>query len=74
MEKFLADLPWALLIFACLTIGLAPFNPPHVCEKLQMLTKGQLIRPIDWFDLFMHGTSWLLLASKGLYFLKSDCV
>ncbi len=70
MEKFLAELPWFLLILTCLTIGLAPFTSPHVWEKLLMLTKGQLIRPIDWFDLFLHGSPWLLLAAKGLYVLK----
>ena len=71
MEKFLSDLPWGLLIIACLTLGLAPFNPPHIWEKLQMLVKGELVRPIDWFDLLMHGTPWLLLAAKAFYLLKA---
>lgn len=67
MEKFLSSLPWSLIIIACLTIGLAPFKPPHVWEKLQMLAQGRLVRPLDWFDFLMHGTPWLLLILKGLF-------
>ena len=29
-----------------------------------MLFQGQLVRPIDWFDLVMHGSPWVLLAAK----------
>jgi hypothetical protein len=53
MEKFLDSIPWAFLVIACLTLGLAPYNPPHFVEKLQMLIKGRLVRPIDWFDFFI---------------------
>lgn len=67
MEKFFASIPWSLLIIACLTLGLAPFNPPHIWEKLQLLVKGRLVRPIDWFDLILHGTPWLLLVLKGFF-------
>lgn len=70
MEKFLSGIPWSLIIFACLTIGLAPFAPPHIWEKLQMLTRGRLVRPLDWFDLLMHGAPWILLILKGLFLLK----
>ena len=42
MEKFLDSLPWGLLIIACLSLGLAPYNPPHLVEKLQMLFKGRV--------------------------------
>jgi hypothetical protein len=70
MEKFLSTLPWGLLIIACLTIGLAPFNPPHIWEKLHMLFKGRLVRPLDWFDFFLHGTPWFLLILKGLFSLN----
>ncbi len=62
----LAKLPWGLLILACLTLGLAPFNPPHIWEKLQMLSRGRLVRPIDWFDLVLHGTPWVLLVLKAI--------
>ena len=62
--KFLDKLPWGILIVACLTLGLAPFFPPHIWEKLVMLTNGELKRAIDWFDLFYHGIPWLLLMLK----------
>ncbi len=64
--EFIAKLPWGLLILACLTLGLAPFSPPHIWEKLQMLAKGQLVRPIDWFDFVLHGTPWALLILKAI--------
>jgi len=64
--KFISKIPWGLIILACLTLGLAPFSPPHIWEKLLMLSKGQLVRPIDWFDLVLHGTPWALLILKGI--------
>jgi len=64
--EFLTKMPWGMLIIACLTLGLAPFSPPHIWEKLQMLSKGQLVRPIDWFDLVLHGTPWVLLIAKAI--------
>jgi hypothetical protein len=70
MEKFIDGLSWALVIILCLSLGLAPFNPPHVWEKLQMLLRGKLVRPIDWFDFIMHGVPWVLLLLKIVYSLK----
>lgn len=59
-------LPWGLVILLCATLGLAPFNPPHVVEKIGLLLEGSLTRPMDWFDLLFHGVPWLLLAGKAL--------
>lgn len=73
MHQFLAwvdNLDWILVIVACLTLGLAPFAPPHIVEKLQMLAKGKLVKPIDWFDLFFHGVPWVLLIMKAGLTLK----
>ncbi len=67
MNAFLDRLSWEILIFACLTVGLAPFHPPHLYEKLVMLSRGELKRPIDWFDLFLHGTPWALLLLKAVF-------
>ena len=61
---WLVELSWPLIIVACLTLGLAPFNPPHIVEKLQMLSQGTLSRPLDQLDLLMHATPWLLLIAK----------
>lgn len=55
-------LRWPLL--ACLSLGLAPYVPlPHVVEKLAWLARGHPLRPIDVFDLLLHGAPWLWLAS-----------
>jgi hypothetical protein len=62
--SFVHRLPWGLVVLLCLTLGLAPFRPPHVVEKLQMLFQGTLQRPIDWLDLFLHGAPWALLLAK----------
>ncbi|MEZ5884025.1 MAG: RND transporter [Paracoccaceae bacterium] len=54
-----------------LTLGLAPFTPePHVWEKLRLLAQGALVRPLDWFDLVLHGLPWLLLAAKVIEALR----
>ena len=70
MRGFLEQVPWSLAVLAALTLGLAPFRPPHVVEKLQMLFRGNLVRPIDWFDLALHGAPWLLLVLKGASALR----
>ena len=63
--NLLDRIPLSLLIVACLTLGLAPFSPePHVLEKLRLLMNGELRRPIDVFDLLLHGAPWLLLLAK----------
>ncbi len=62
-----------MLVIAALALGLAPFSPePHLVEKLRMLVNGDLRRPLDIFDLLMHGALpvyvlWRLLrlARKG---------
>lgn len=61
----LDQIPISILIVAALTLGLAPFVPePHIWEKLKMLLAGDLVRPIDIFDLLMHATPFVLLAAK----------
>ncbi|MBW6417298.1 RND transporter [Celeribacter sp. PS-C1] len=63
--KLIDSLPLSTLVFASLTLGLAPFVPePHVWEKLKLLFSGMLVQPIDVFDLALHGLPWLLLGLK----------
>jgi hypothetical protein len=65
LRRLLAALPYSVLIVICLTWGLAPFFPePHIWEKLRMLAAGELVRPIDIFDLALHGLPWLALIAK----------
>lgn len=67
---FIENMSWTLIILACLTLGLAPFNPPHIWEKLQLLFQGKLVRPIDWLDLLLHATPWVLLILKIIISLR----
>lgn len=65
--SWLDKVPLSLLILLSLTLGLAPFFPePHLWEKLKMLFHGELRRPIDIFDLLLHGAAPLLLVLKLL--------
>ncbi|UAM98346.1 hypothetical protein K8354_00525 [Polaribacter litorisediminis] len=58
---------WKLFLIASLTLGLAPFNPPHIWGKIQWILGGNAfsaengMKPQDWFDVFLHGTPWVLL-------------
>ena len=70
MLDWISKLDWGIVIVLCLTLGLAPFSPPHIWEKLGMLVKGRLVRPLDWFDFAMHGIPWVILILKGLLELK----
>ena len=65
MLRWLDTVPLPILVGLALTLGLAPFQPePHVIEKLRMLSQGTLRRPVDIFDLVMHGTPWILLVVR----------
>ncbi|MDH5485589.1 MAG: RND transporter [Gammaproteobacteria bacterium] len=63
--KWLDKISLPTLIVITLMLGLAPFVPePHLWEKLKMLFAGELTRPIDIFDLLLHGTPAVLLATR----------
>lgn len=51
-------------LLACLTLGLAPFVPePHLVEKVRwVLSGGAGMKPIDVFDLLLHGAPWVWLV------------
>jgi|TARA_R110000737_G_scaffold193924_1_gene215155 hypothetical protein len=51
---------WAM---ASLTLGLAPFIPhPHIWKQIVNISKGGgMMTGMDWFDLLLHGTPWVLL-------------
>jgi len=63
--KLLDQIPYGVLIVAAVLLLLAPVKPmPHVVEKLILLKKGMLSRPLDIFDLFFHLLPTFLLAVK----------
>ena len=70
---------WKLFLLASLTLGLAPFNPPHIVGKIKWILGGNALHPEkglqtqDWFDVFVHGTPWfLLILSIILNFLSKS--
>ena len=63
--KWLDSLPLAPLAAIAVLMAVLPFNAtPHLLEKLTMLVDGTLQRPLDIFDLFMHGTPTVLLIVR----------
>jgi hypothetical protein len=67
IRRFFEKIPWPMLAPAAILLGLAPFRPePHLVEKLRMLGAGQLTRPLDIFDLVLHGLPLLLVIGKLL--------
>jgi hypothetical protein len=63
--KWLDKLPLTVILALAVFLALAPFVPePHLWEKLKMLFAGSLTRPIDIFDLFLHGAPLVLLVLK----------
>jgi hypothetical protein len=73
MKSIIND--WRILLLACGTLGLAPFMPePHLWGKLRWLAGGAIeMQPMDWFDLCLHGTPFVLLIRwLILYFLKKS--
>ena len=58
---------WKLFLIVSLTLGLAPFNPPHILGKIQWILGGNAfsnetgMQFKDWFDVLLHGLPWFLL-------------
>ena len=65
--KWLDKIPYIVITPLAIFLALAPFSPePHLWEKLKMLVDGTLVRPVDIFDLCLHGTPLLILVLKLL--------
>ncbi|UCE76254.1 MAG: RND transporter [Gammaproteobacteria bacterium] len=63
--QWLDRISLSLLLPVALLLALAPFAPePHLWEKLKLLFAGTLTRPIDIFDLVLHGGPLVLLVLK----------
>jgi len=67
--KLIDKMPLQMLIVMTIFLGLAPYLPfmvdaPHLFTKLSMLFSGELTKPIDIFDLLMHGTPAVLLTIR----------
>lgn len=65
MCRLLTKIPLMPLLAVALLLGLAPVRPePHLIEKVRLLLHGQLQRPLDIFDLGLHGVPVLLLLLR----------
>ena len=65
MLQWIDRLPVKALFVVAVFFALMPLQPePHLVEKLRMLYHGDLTRPIDIFDLFMHSLPLVLLAIR----------
>ena len=63
--NYIYRIPLLPLAIAALFMALAPFAPePHLLEKSRMLLDGELVRPIDIFDLFWHSFLLILLVIR----------
>jgi len=68
---------WKLFLIASLTLGLAPFNPPHILGKIKWILGGNAfsvengMQFKDWCDLFLHGIPWVLFFVSLLLNLSS---
>ncbi|MFK5984105.1 MAG: RND transporter [Pseudomonadota bacterium] len=72
MMKYIDSLPFSTLIMMAVLLAIVPYpmqEMPHSLEKLQMLFMGQLTKPLDIFDLFMHTGLLLVLLIKSIRLL-----
>ena len=70
--KTIDRIPLLPLAIAATVMALAPFTPePHLLEKTRLLIHGELIKPIDIFDLFWHSFLLILLIIRLKRFKSS---
>jgi len=63
--NWLDRIPYRILVPLALFLTFAPFvSEPHLLQKLKMLADGTLVKPVDIFDLFLHGAPLVLLLMK----------
>jgi hypothetical protein len=66
---------WKFFLLISLTLGLAPFNPPHIWGKIQWILGGNAfsgknaMQFQDYFDVFLHGSPWILLLISSILLL-----
>jgi hypothetical protein len=72
MKEIIND--WKFVILMTLTLGLAPFTPePHIVGKIRWIWGGAIgMGAIDWFDVVMHGTPFVLLIRLIVLKIKGE--
>lgn len=63
---------WKLWLMASITLGLAPFVPePHLFGKVRWVAGDPSgMQMMDWFDLVLHGSPWVILLLSLILNLK----
>lgn len=70
--KWLDKVPFSIIGPVAVLLALAPFTPePHLWQKLKMLYAGTLVRPVDIFDLLLHGGPLVILVLKLFAMFRS---
>ncbi|MBF0341020.1 MAG: hypothetical protein HQL95_08685 [Magnetococcales bacterium] len=70
-SHWLDRVSWPILLILAGWLAVAPIQPePHLVEKVRMLFAGELVRPIDIFDLFLHSAPLVVVVAKGLRLLR----
>jgi len=71
MFKWLDNFSFPVLIIISIFLGMAPFGAqPHLVEKINLLMAGNLVKPLDIFDLIMHSTPIILLVIKTVRYVR----
>lgn len=71
-KKYKGQLLNALLF--CVVPGLLPFSAePHIVGKVRWVMGGAVgMQPMDYFDLFLHGSPFVYLAYVLIKMLKES--
>ncbi len=71
MKYFLNNLSFPMLLIMAVLLGTAPLGgEPHLIEKINMLMAGQLVKPLDIFDLILHASPFILLLVKSFFWFQ----
>ena len=71
-KKYKSQLLNALLF--CVVPGLLPFSAePHIVDKVRWVMGGAVgMQPMNYFDLFLHGSPFVYLAYVLIKMLKES--
>ncbi len=71
--QWIDKIPILLLVVLAGLLAVVPMHEgSHLLEKSRMLFNGELIKPIDIFDLFMHGTPSVLLVIRLIRLMRKS--
>ncbi|MCK5697429.1 MAG: hypothetical protein KAI02_04650 [Gammaproteobacteria bacterium] len=73
MKRLLNNLSFPMLLLMAVLLGTAPIGAePHLIEKINMLLAGELVKPLDIFDLVLHSSPFILLLFKSFFWFQDN--